>query len=126
MPDQTSGWTIETLAVYLSQRIADNDRLYIQRFDSAEHAVMTATVAIEKRLEGLNELRAMASDSQRLSIPRLEQESMNKVFTDKLAAHERRLDQALGSKTGSREFFAYAVGIVGIILTVIAFFLKGA
>lgn len=122
------GWTVETLRVYLLDKITGNDARYSQQFQSQDNAVKAAlnaqldarkeaALVSEKRLEGLNELRKMAEDQQKVHaeytktyMPRAEAMAEIRAATEKVeAANKRvdaltsRLDTVAGEKHGSRE-----------------------
>lgn len=131
-PGHRSDWSLSTLHEYLLGIINANDRLYLEKFTAADRAVGAAITAAdratekaeratEKRLEGVNELRGMAEDQQRLMMPRLEQEAVNKGTELKLAELVARVERASGSKTGEREMFAYFIAVASIVIAIVTY-----
>ena len=98
---------------------------------SAKEAVTKAEVASDKRFEGVNEFRLTLSDQQRTLMPRQEAEvsfkglaekhdAMNRALTDKLVKLENELIESRGGKSGIREGWGYAVGVIGLILLLLS------
>lgn len=124
------GWTLETIFTYFDSLISGNDRLYGQRFDSGDRAVNAAMAAanaatskaesaVEKRLEGLNELRGMAVDQGRLLMPRLEQEKVNQTIVDRIVVVENMMRESSSRKSGSRDSIAYIIAGAGLLIAAV-------
>lgn len=123
------GWTFDTLLVHLERMIETNDRRYEQRFkdsqvavdaalNAAKEAVQKAEAASEKRFEGVNELRAMATDQQRTFMPRSEAENLLKAMDTQIDELKRARDNRESIRTGGREMWAYIVAVVGVLFGV--------
>lgn len=152
---EKSHWTIETLKEYILALINANDKKYTQSFEEVRTATQTALTAQklavdtaliaadragekaeragEKRLDGLNELRNMASDAQLNYMQRLEADAKFKGLEDKLDAMRDNLTKEIqslresrsetgGAKTSSRELFSYLIAVAGLILALIFHF----
>ena len=102
---------IEDLTDYFSKQIdgvreliGERDRLYTDRFNaqekavlaamaSAKEAVTKAEAATEKRFEGVNELRGMANDILTKTMTRIEAEAAFKAVEAKLEAAIKSWDK---------------------------------
>lgn len=137
-----SDWTVETLREHLIALIAANDKRYDQRFEAAQkaidvglsgqkiavdaalaaadRAVTKAELATEKRFEGVNEFRSTLSDQQRTLIPRAEVEVIVLGLNEKIATLEKQADKFHSEKTGVRGGWGYAVGGLGLVLSLLA------
>lgn len=124
------GWTLDTLRVHLSEVIHGNDRRYGERFIAQEHAVTAALAAAEKatskaeenaakKADAQNEWRQAMNDRERILMPRLEQEALNRSIDVRITALEQLRFQKEGQGAGVQAGWAWAVGAVGLILTVI-------
>lgn len=167
MPDdiERSRWTIDTLKEYMLALIEANDKKYTQSFEEVRTATQTALTAQklavdtaliaadragekaekagEKRLDGLNELRNMASDAQANYMQRLEADakfkaiedkylSLQSVYESKIEAIRENLTKEIaslresrsalaGARVGSKEVIAYLFATAGIIFALISF-----
>lgn len=90
-----------------------------QGMASADRAVSKAEVASEKRFEGVNEFRAQLGDSQRTLMPRAEAENRLNMLSDKVGVLEGFRTEVLSRGTGTKEGYGWAIGIVGVVLTVV-------
>lgn len=90
--------------------------------ETAKEAVAKAEAATERRLEGLNELRAMVSDYQRDLLPRSEADSMIGNIQDRIDRLEKAHTTQTGRATGLAAGWAYliaAVGLVGVVIAIL-------
>lgn len=126
---------IEVAHVALKDFLVERDRRYEDRalsqdravsiaMDGSKSATSKAEMATEKRLEGLNELRAMAEDQARnyarLDEMKIIHSSMDKRI-DELALIQR---QQMAHGGGMKEAFGYIVGFAGILIAGAALYLK--
>lgn len=123
------GWTIDALAVHLSDKIDDVEARTQERFNlskqavdaalqasekaisaamiAAEKAVTKAETAAEKRFDSVNEFRAAMKD-----------QTMN--FADRnqvdfrLTAIEKKIDNFSGQIAGVSSVWGIAIGVVGM------------
>lgn len=86
---------------------------------SAERAVNKAEVAAEKRFEGVNEFRAQLGDQQRTLMPRAEAENRLNALAEKIGVLEGFRTEALSRGTGTREGYGWAIGVIGVIITML-------
>jgi hypothetical protein len=134
-------WTLETLAEYLTAVIRGNDDRYEQRFRgqekaielgfsaqksaveaalaAADRAVQKAEVAAEKRFESVNEFRNTLADQQRNLIPRAEFDVTVKALRDKVDALQGQMERQMSERAGIKGGWGYAVGAVGLVLTIL-------
>jgi hypothetical protein len=120
-----------SLKEYINDKLSNLEKSIDMRFQSvnmttnsalasADKATLKAETAVEKRLEGLNELRSMALDQQRTFIPRAETDIINKSITDRLDKIENKITAIDGKEVGLSQGWGWAVGVIGIIATIIA------
>lgn len=94
-------------------------------------AVMKAELANEKRFDGVNEFRAALADQQRLLIPRAEVDVIVQSLSEKLEINNEGLRDhgsrivalataAKSEASGLHSGWGYAVGVVGLVLSVLA------
>ena len=125
-----SDWTLDTLRVHLEAVGAERQALYLEKFTasekavsaalaSAKEAVAKAEISSDKRFEGVNEMRKMAEDNLRITMPRLEQEAVNAQNRDKMAGFEKRLDQMSGQKAGGANMFVYVVAGLSLVVAAV-------
>ena len=149
-----SGWTVDTLKEHVDKIFAllnqvqkeANDR-YGQRFEaqqealsaallaakeavqtalqSAEKAVAKAEMAADKRFEGINELRGMATDMAERYAPREALQNVNDKIdgpaglSQRLTAMEAR---TAGMSAGAQANWGYVVGAAGLAAYVYTIF----
>lgn len=140
-----SGWTVDTLHVFLVTMIQANDKRYEQRFAeqkaavdaalaAADRAVVKAEAASDKRFEGVNEFRAVLSDQQRLLLLRSEADvteravnervsTLDKGINDKLNTLKEQMDRLQAERLGIKGGWGSAVGVVGLVALVVSIIL---
>ena len=64
MQPEDDGWTLKTLEVYLSEKIDALRQLVDQRQTDYDKAIDSALKAMDRRLEGMNEIRGTLSDQR--------------------------------------------------------------
>lgn len=82
---------------------------------AAREAVSKAEAASEKRFEGVNEFRSTLADQQRTLMPRSEVEALFRAVHDKINKIESEIIESRASKSGAKEGWGYAVGIIGLV-----------
>lgn len=89
---QVSGWTVDTLKEHLEGLISylkdvsdERDRLYKERHDSADKAIIKAETAQREYNERSNEFRGQLDDQAKRLVSRLEVESMIKEVEARIA-----------------------------------------
>jgi hypothetical protein len=113
-----------SLKDHLLTMMKERDRRYTERFEAqekstvyalaaADKAATKAETAIEKRFDSVNELRAMAQDILRTTMPRTEAEIRLKALED---AQKSRSGQDVGLKMG----WGWAVGAIGVAIAVLS------
>jgi uncharacterized membrane protein len=100
-----------------SQRAASQDDAVNVAMTAAEKAVAKAETATEKRLEGLNELRDMATDQAKNF-------ARNDVITPKIAALEDMMKAQIAHGSGTKDAWAYVVGIGGMVIALLAVYFR--
>lgn len=116
-----------SLKEYINDKLANLEKSIDTRFQSvnlmtnsalasADKATLKAETAVERRLEGLNELRGMANDQQRTFIPRAEIDIINKTLSDRLDKIENRMVALESEKSGSAKGVSWVVAIFGGVL----------
>jgi len=91
---------------------------------AADRAVSKAELAADKRFESVNEFRKTLDDQQRTLMPRPEVNVMVNALSDKLAAVKEQMETLLAERAGIKGGWGYAVGVVGFLLLLWAFFQK--
>ncbi len=134
--ERGEGWTIDTLHEHLGSRLDAMERLAeereshnVERFaaaqdrvrvamDAAEKATVKAETAIDKRFDGVNELRGALSDQAGLMLPRTEYAAQHKSMVEKIDG----LKDQIGSlnQTNWSAIGGYIVGAVGILAALAA------
>jgi len=129
MPRSPRGWTLDTLATHLTQKIDDVEIRTQERFSlakqaidaalmasekaisaamaAAEKAVTKAETAAEKRFDSVNEFRAAMKD-QTANFADRDQVDF------RLLSLEKKLDNYAGQISGVGNVWAFVVGFVGI------------
>jgi hypothetical protein len=122
---------VRDLETHIKDLMAERDRRYEQRHNDAQHwleaalaaqkeAVTKAENAAERRFEGVNEFRNTLSDQQRNLIPRSEVEVIKASLTEKINALEKVIDRMEAERMGIKGGWGYAVGLVGLVMTLVA------
>lgn len=142
MPGETreslSGWTTDTLHVWVRTVMDERDRRYEQRFAAQEKATEVAVAgareagikaenAIEKRLENTNEWRDAMNDRDRNLLPRQEYDRAHIDLEKRLEEYKKAMDERLsritehqkqneGRALGLNAGWGYLVGALGVAL----------
>ncbi len=114
-----SGWTIETLRLYLEQRIDAVAMTASVAAQTADKAVSKAEVAAEKRFESVNEFRNTLSDQQRNLMPRDEANIRFDSLTHEIRGAQRILEGMRAEQKGVVGGWGYSVGVIGFLLTLV-------
>ena len=129
MPRSPRGWTLDTLATHLTQKIDDVEIRTQERFAlskqavdaalqasekaisaamaAAEKAVTKAETAAEKRFDSVNEFRAAMKD-QTANFADRDQVNF------RLTAIEKKIDNFAGQMSGAANIWWLVTGIVGV------------
>lgn len=84
-------------------------------------AIAKSETSAEKRFESVNEFRAQLSSQAERFIPREVVEAQTMEFRAALAIVNSRLDQTQGAAVASARMTTIAIGVVGLIITVVVF-----
>jgi hypothetical protein len=117
---------IDSLERYLGGRFQDMERHLIAKIEAvgaasaianevAKEAVTKAEAAVERRLEGLNELRALVGDYQRTLLPRAEADVRLSNIESRIDKVETVLDATSGHASGLATGWAYLIAAVGLL-----------
>src|ERR1700677_2198654 len=109
-------WDINSLKEYVDQRLVDKDALYTNRFVSQEEAVKTAVAAQDKRLEGMNEIKAMAAQQALTYLPISTYNAEHKSVEDRLGKVEQLQASSQAAIVGKMN--QLLVAILGAAVTV--------
>jgi hypothetical protein len=92
-------------------------------FAASEKAIFKAETANEKRFESVNEFRQTLTDQTASFMPRAQVEALLVNLNDKIVAISSRMDRSEAAKTGSStgitQGWGYAVGVIGLILSLL-------
>ena len=121
MVDENHGGV--SLRGYLDLKIADLEKYFTEMIISRDKALLVALATMEKRLDGMNHLKAQLDDREKTYIPRLQYEVEHKVLSDRV--DELRLSRALLEGKASQfsvniamfiSFVSMMIGVISIIL----------
>ena len=133
---EASGWTVDTLAVFMQRQIDDMWRALDERssqqgtavrdaLQAAEKAVTKAEVAAERRFEAVNEFRGQLSDQAGTFMPRSEADVRFGALTKDISELKKNSDESHGRGAGIDKVWAFLVaailaagGVVSIIVSV--------
>ena len=87
---------------------------------AADRAVSKAELATEKRFESVNEFRATLDNQQRTLIPRSEVSVMLDGVSEKITQLTKLMDALQAERVGIKGGYGYAVGIAGLLLTLLS------
>lgn len=129
--EQPSAWTVDMLAQHISRIFIEHDRRYEQRFEAQEKAVsaalvsadragIKAEVAVEKRLDSVNEFRGQLADQAATFMPRLEYEARHAAILDKTADIQARLDKAEAHRGGMSAAIGTTIAAAGVLVALVA------
>lgn len=134
----TSGWTVDTLAVFMQRQIDDMWRALDERstqqgtavrdaLQAAEKAVTKAEVAAERRFEAVNEFRGQLSDQAQTFMPRSEADVRFGALTKDIAELKKTQAETHGQGVGVDRVWGFLVaaivaagGVVGIIIALVS------
>ena len=137
-PCSPHGWTLDTLATHLSEKISALDRYCVtsfaqskERVDMAlaasDKAISKAELATDKRFDAVNEFRAALGDQSRELMPRSEYQVQHKSLSDRIdivTATVTTLNSRLAGK--SEGVSSVGATVVGILIGLNSFFALGA
>lgn len=106
-----------TLDVHYDSRFDSLKEASSSALNAASLAVAKAEMAAEKRFESVNEFRSTLADQQRNLMPRSEVDVMFKSMVEKITTLEKQIDRLLAERQGIKGGWGYAVGMIGVILT---------
>jgi Mg2+ and Co2+ transporter CorA len=116
-----SGWTLETLRVYLNTRLEEMDRRVVEKFAavveafkedsrSAKEAILKAEKATETRFDGVNEFRSTLTDQAATfsTKPQLDefkslQQSVKDATNSRIDTISTRLDRIEAANMGRHD-----------------------
>lgn len=113
-------------AAFVAQKDAINAAFGAQKeainaaLAAADRAVSKAEASAEKRFEGVNEFRAQLGDQQRTLMPRTEAENRLSTLGEKVGVLEAFRTEMLSKGNGMQAGWAMAVGVAGVVLTILS------
>lgn len=139
-------WTFASLLEHINAMMEANDRRYEQRFkdsqtavdaaltaartavdaalSAAKEAVAKAEIAVEKRLEAVNEFRGVMDDRQRLTMPRTEAELRFDAMEKKLDLLTNASIERRGQSSGARQSWGALVAGIAVLIALITLALR--
>jgi hypothetical protein len=93
---------------------------------NADRAVMKAEASAEKCFDSVNEFRATLADQQRMLMPRSEVEVLLRAVNEKIDGMTLSLREQKGQTKGAASGWGYAVGVVGLVMTILSAFMHVA
>lgn len=112
---------IEAYNANVATALAAQEKAVSAALAASEKAVAKAETAAEKRFEGLNELRGMAEDGQRVNMPRKEVEVIIGAINEKIGKLESRASTYSGRETGKVSGQQAAIALFLFIFAVAGF-----
>lgn len=120
MTSDTLGTGVTGLSLdLLAERIDHEREMRETREDAAAEALRTATAALERRLEGMNEFRAALSEQSRSYVTTVVFDTKVDALGSRITLVERAAERASGAISTWR-FLAGGSGILGIIALALA------
>ena len=128
-----SGWTTDTLKMYVDQRMIDQEKAMekafvaqekavASAFDASNTAIVKSELASEKRFESVNEFRQTLSDQAASFLPRAEADRVTSSNAEKIQGLTDRLNrmdaQGEGSKITMGKLTA-ALAAAGTLISII-------
>lgn len=101
-------------------RFVAMEKATVAALAAAQRAVEKAEIAVEKRLEGMNEFRGTLSDQASMLMPRAEAENRLTTLSERVAALSSRIDRGEGKGSGLSAGWGYLVGAVGLLGSVLS------
>ena len=114
MTDHPLGQGVTGLSLdLLAERIDAEWQLRETREAAAKEALSTATTALDKRLDGMNEFRATLRDQSSQFMSRQEYEGKHEALSNRITQLERSSERSTGA-IGAVRFLVVLVGAPGI------------
>lgn len=101
-------------------RFVAMEKATVAALAAAQRAVEKAEIAVEKRLEGMNEFRGTLSDQASMLMPRAEAENRLTTLSERVAALSSRIDRGEGKGSGLSAGWGYLVGAVGLLGSILS------
>lgn len=99
-----------TLLAHIMTVLDERNRRYEQRFEASQEALHTALMALEARLQGVNEFRATLSDQASTFATRDQVDALREA----VSALTGRIERAEGSRAGISTGWAVLIGVVSV------------
>lgn len=118
-------WTLDSVWLHFTTLLKDKEAKDVERFAQNEKKVESALNALNKRFEGINELRGAMQDQQRSFMPRQEAEIQISALKEKIRQLEEANLKNASKGEGSHTTWLLIVGIVSfasLILGIISRF----
>jgi hypothetical protein len=113
-------WTIPSLHDHLVALLDEHDKRYMERFTAQEKAMIVALQAIDRRLEGMNELRSSLSYLSARQITREAADLRFSSLDTKIDDLKEYINQTKGRSSGSSAAWATLVSVVAMIGSIVA------
>jgi len=113
-------------AAFAAQKDAVNAAMVSQKesaadaLSSQERAVAKSEIAFEKRFEAAERARLEQAEQQRTLMPRTEAEKSFSSQAEKIGVLEGFRTEQLSKGVGSKEGYGYAIGVIGLIMTILS------
>jgi hypothetical protein len=114
IPPTSGGLTLDLLA----ERIQGERELRESHEENAQTNLQTATDALNKRLETMNEFRGQITDQTRTFLTRNESDARTESLSGRLSILERQAERTAGSVATWR-FLAGGGGLLGLVSIVL-------
>lgn len=115
MPKQPLGQGVTGLTLdLLAERIEHERELRLADETASQEALRTATTALERRLEGLNEFRRQLTDQNASFLTKAEYDAKHEALIGRVSTLERAAERNAGAIATWR-FLAGGGGLLGLV-----------
>jgi len=106
---------VETEMKGLRELLNERDERYQQQHVASQTAILKAEASVDKRLEGLNELRQMTNDQAKMFMRSAEAGLAFKAIETRIDTLENLVVERNSKGIGMANMLGYVVGILGLV-----------
>jgi len=111
VPETTKQETAVSLKEYIERIFDEREKALQIAFKSQQEALSIATIALNRELEHLNNLREEINSARREFLTRVEYSSSRTTIEEKISAMEKIMDMKAGSVSGMSILWNTAVSL---------------
>ena len=124
LPMPRSVWTLDTLYLWVKERIDRVESNTSLQLNSAKEAVGAAKVENDLRLQGMNEFRQSINDRNAAFAQKGEVDTKIGALEARLYIIEKRTDQATDKSAGAAMMWAAIIGVLVVIGQAVTVFIS--